>query len=163
MLADASHVLGQVIGGQGNTVIGCLGAAQVDRHGNINSTLVPGGPFLVGSGGANDVASRATECVVVTLARADRLLDQVGFMTSPGDRVQAVVTDVGILRRRDGDLRLAAVGAGPEPLAERVQRAAAGCGWDVAVEREVVELAAPTPAEVNALRRYDPRGLFLGR
>src|SRR5207248_1632382 len=40
-LSDASNILGQVIGGQGNTVIGCLGAAQVDRHGNINSTLVP--------------------------------------------------------------------------------------------------------------------------
>ena len=162
-LTDASHVLGQVIGGQGNTVIGCLGAAQVDRHGNINSTLVPDGPFLVGSGGANDVASRASECVVVTLARPDRLLDQVGYVTSPGDRVQAVVTDVGILRRRDGDLRLAAVGVGSEPLAERVRTAAARCGWDVAVEREVVELASPTSAEVNALRRYDPRGLFLGR
>jgi hypothetical protein len=44
-----------------------------------------------------------------------------------------------------------------------VRRAAAGCGWEVAVERDVAELAPPTTAEVNALRRYDPRGLFLGR
>lgn len=162
-LTDASHVLGQVIGGTGNVVIGCLGAAQLDRRGNINSTLIPDGPFLVGSGGANDVASRATECVVITLARPDRLLEQVGFVTSPGERVQAVVTDAGILRRRDGDLRLAAVGAGDEPLSERVRRAAAGCGWPVEVEREVVELDAPTRAEVNALRAFDPRRLFLGR
>jgi acyl CoA:acetate/3-ketoacid CoA transferase alpha subunit/acyl CoA:acetate/3-ketoacid CoA transferase beta subunit len=162
-LTDASHVLGQVIGGTGNVVIGCLGAAQLDRRGNINSTLIPDGPFLVGSGGANDVASSATECVVITLARPDRLLEQVGYVTSPGERVLAVVTDAGILRRRDGDLRLAAVGAGREPLSERVRRAAAGCGWPVEVEREVVELDAPTRAEVNALRAFDPRRLFLGR
>jgi acyl CoA:acetate/3-ketoacid CoA transferase alpha subunit len=162
-LSDASHVLGQVIGGNGNVVIGCLGAAQLDRHGNINSTVIPDGPFLVGSGGANDVASRATECVVVTLARPDRLLEQVGFVTSPGDRVGAVVTDLGILRRLDGVLRLAAVGAGDEPLDARVRRARAGCGWDVEVVRDVAELDPPTRAEVHALRAFDPRGLFLGR
>jgi acyl CoA:acetate/3-ketoacid CoA transferase beta subunit len=162
-LADASHVLGQVIGGQGNVVIGCLGGAQVDRRGNINSTLVPDGPFLVGSGGANDVASRATECVVVMLARPDRLLDQVGFVTSPGDRVQSVVTDVGILRRRDGELRLAAVGVGDEPRVDRIRRAVAACGWDLDVERTVIELPPPAPAEVRALRTFDPRARFLGR
>ena len=162
-LADASLVLGQVIGGQGNIVIGCLGGAQIDRFGNINSTLIPGGAFLVGSGGANDVASRATECVVVTLARPDRLLERVGFITSPGDRVQSVVTDLGILRRHDGELWLAAVGAGPEPLDDRVRRAVGGCGWDVAVERSVFELNPPTSAEVRALRTFDPHARFLGR
>jgi hypothetical protein len=60
-------------------------------------------------------------------------------------------------------LRLAAVGAGAGPLAERVTRARAGCGWDVEVERDVAELDPPTQAEVNALRAFDPRGLFLGR
>src|SRR5436309_513588 len=61
MLTDATRVLGMVIGGPGTVSIGCLGAAQVDRTGDINSTLIPGGAFLVGSGGANDVASRADE------------------------------------------------------------------------------------------------------
>jgi acyl CoA:acetate/3-ketoacid CoA transferase alpha subunit len=162
-LADASHVLGQVIGGQGNVVIGCLGAAQLDRHGNINSTLLRDGPFLVGSGGANDVASRATECVVVTLARPDRLVEDVAFVTSPGERVQAVVTDVGVFRKRGGDLRLAAIAAGDGARSERVRRAVAMCGWPVEVERDVVDLDPPTRAEVNALRAFDPQGLFLGR
>jgi acyl CoA:acetate/3-ketoacid CoA transferase beta subunit len=156
-------VLGQVIGGNGNVVIGCLGAAQLDRDGNINSTLVPGGPFLVGSGGANDVASRATECVVITLARPDRLPERVGFITSPGARVRSVVTDAGILRRHDGVLRLAAVGAGAEPIDQRVRRARAGFGWAVETERAVAELDPPTATEVHALRAFDPRGLFLGR
>jgi acyl CoA:acetate/3-ketoacid CoA transferase beta subunit len=124
---------------------------------------VPDGPFLVGSGGANDVASRANECVVVTLARPDRLLERVGFVTSPGARVQSVVTDVGILRRRDDDLHLAAVGVGDEPLADRVRRAVAACGWDLSVDRNVAEIDLATPTEVRALRTFDPRALFLGR
>jgi acyl CoA:acetate/3-ketoacid CoA transferase beta subunit len=163
MLTDASHVLGLWIGGQGTKTIGCLGAAQVDRHGNLNSTVVPGEAFLVGSGGANDVASRATECLVITRSGPARLPERVGFVTSPGERVQTVVTDLGILRRRDGELCLAAVGAGEAPLEDRVKRAVRGCGWDVRVDRTVEELAPPTHAEVLALRRYDPRGWFLGR
>jgi hypothetical protein len=82
-------------------------------------------------------------------------------VTSPGERVQTVVTDAGILRRRDGELRRAAVGAGATALRDRARAAAARCGWDVPIERAIVELEPPTAAEVDALRRYDPRGLFL--
>ena len=88
---------------------GCLGAAQVDSVGNLNSTDIPGGPFLVGSGGANDVASRAAACVVVVLARPERLVERAGYMTSPGRNVESVATDLGVLRRHDGVLRVEAV------------------------------------------------------
>jgi len=161
LLADASTVLGMVVGGPGTRTVACLGAAQVDRDGNLNSTLIPGGPFLVGSGGANDVASRAEACVVVALARPDRLVERVGFVTSPGARVASVVTDLGVLRRLDGELRVAAVPSGPGPLSERVRALVAGCGWDVAVAESVSELDPVTPDEVMALRRYDPERLFL--
>ena len=162
MLADASTVLGMVVGGPGTRTIACLGAAQVDRDGNLNSTLIPGGPFLVGSGGANDVASRAEACVVVALARPDRLVEQVGFVTSPGERVASVVTDLGVLRRLDGTLRVAAVPGGPG----RSGRARAGAGGRVRVGRRrgrasVAELDPVTTDEVLALRRYDPERLFL--
>ena len=161
MLSDASTVLGMVVGGPGTRTVGCLGAAQVDRDGNLNSTLIPGGPFLVGSGGANDVASRAAGCVVVALARPERLVERVGYVTSPGRNVVSVVTDLGVLRRLDGELRVAAVAAGDGPLDERVRGMAAACGWDVTVAREVAELAPVQTDEVLALRRYDPERLFL--
>src|SRR5437764_580801 len=163
MLTDASHVLGLWIGWTGTKAIGCLGAAQVDRGGNLNSTsLLPtGGPFLVGSGGANDVASRADECLVITRSGPARVPEQVAYITSPGDRVQTVVTDLGILRKRDSDLCLYAVGAGESPLEDRVRAAVASCGWDVTVDRQVEELPPPTMPEVLALRRYDPRRWFL--
>ncbi len=59
------------------------------RVGNINSTRLDDGRFLVGSGGANDVASRAAACVVVTLGRPERLPAEVAYVTAPGDRVTA--------------------------------------------------------------------------
>ncbi|HUA94932.1 MAG TPA: CoA-transferase, partial [Acidimicrobiales bacterium] len=137
MLSDASTVLGMVVGGPGTRTVACLGAAQVDRHGNLNSTTIPGGPFLVGSGGANDVASRAAACVVVGLARPDRLVAEVGYVTSPGARVTSIVTDRGVLRRVDGSLRIAAVASGPEPVESRVRAFADACGWDPEVVRDV--------------------------
>lgn len=165
MLVDASRVLGMVIGGPGTASIACLGAAQLDRHGNINSTtLVPsGGPFLVGSGGGNDVASRADECLVVTRAGPNRLVESCAYVTSPGHRVRAVCTDLGVLRRRDdGELRLAAVPSGDDPLDVRVKAMVDACGWPLQVERTVEELDAVTLPEVLALRRFDPERLFLG-
>lgn len=161
MLADAQTVLGMVVGGPGTTTIGCLGAAQVDRDGNLNSTLVPDGPFLVGSGGANDVASRAASCVVVCLARPDRLVERVGYVTSPGAHVEAVVTDLGVLRRLDGQLRVAAVAAGAGTVEERTAALRQACGWAVPAVPAVEELAPVEPRRLLALRRFDPDRLFL--
>ena len=116
----------------------------------------------MGSGGANDVTSRADECLVITKSGPARLADQVFYVTSPGHRVQTVVTDLGVLRKRDGELCLSAVGANESPLDERVRAAVAGCGWDVTVDRDIAELPPPTMPEVLALRRYDPRASSLG-
>jgi acyl CoA:acetate/3-ketoacid CoA transferase alpha subunit/acyl CoA:acetate/3-ketoacid CoA transferase beta subunit len=161
LLADAQTVLGMVVGGPGTKVIGCLGAAQVDRDGNLNSTDIPGGPFLVGSGGANDVASRAAACAVVTLARPERLVERVGYVTSPGRTVESIATDLGVLRRSEGIMRIAAVADGEGAVADRVNRFAAGCGWDVDIVRDVEQLPPPDQEDVLALRRYDPESLFL--
>ena len=160
-LSDASTVLGMVIGGPGTTTVGCLGAAEVDSEGCLNSTQLAGGRFLVGSGGANDVASRATACVVVTLARPERLPLRAGYVTSPGERVASVVTDKGILRRRDGVLRLAAVPSGDGTLEERVRAFTSSCGYDPDVVRDVEELPAVSLQEVRALREFDRQRLFL--
>ena len=160
-LSDASSVLGMVIGGPGTTTVGCLGAAEVDASGCLNSTELKGGRFLVGSGGANDVASRATACVVITLARPERLPETVAYVTSPGQRVASVVTDKGILRRDDGVLRVAAVPAGDGTVEERVRAFAACCGYEPQVARSVQDLEAVRPDEVRALRDFDRRRLFL--
>lgn len=161
MLTDASTVLGTLVGGPGTTTVACLGGAQIDRHGNINSTLLPENRFLVGSGGGNDVASVCTEAVVVALLSPQRTPPECGYITSPGRAVRALVTDLGTLERRDDELVLTAVPAGPEPLEERIAAAQSACGWDLAVTTAVDELALPTPEELVALRTWDPRAWFL--
>jgi acyl CoA:acetate/3-ketoacid CoA transferase beta subunit len=166
MLTDAGTVLGSLVGGTGTTTIGCLGGAQIDRHGNINSTLVPGGAFLVGSGGGNDVASVAAECIVVATLNPTRTPIECGYVTSPGRAVRALVTDLGLLEKlgpggTDDELVLTAVPAGPDALADRIERARAGCGWDLQVAADVGELSSPEPDEITALRGWDPRGWFL--
>lgn len=160
MLSDASLVLGMVVGGPGTRTIACVGAAQVDRRGNLNATRVPGGPFLVGSGGGNDAVTTADEVLVVTLLARPRTVEEVGYVTAPGDRVRTVVTDRGILVRRDGELRLAAVPPGDREA--NVREAVAACGWDLAIDREVAVLPDVDPGDVLALRGYDRRGWFLG-
>jgi acyl CoA:acetate/3-ketoacid CoA transferase alpha subunit/acyl CoA:acetate/3-ketoacid CoA transferase beta subunit len=160
-LSDASAVLGMVIGGPGTKSVGCLGAAEVDRTGCLNSTELAGGRFLVGSGGANDVASRANACVVVTLARPERLPETVAYVTSPGHKVVSVVTDRGVLRRQDGTLRVAAVPAGDGTVAERTRALVESCGYAPEVARTVEELAPVAVGEVTALREFDRQRLFL--
>jgi acyl CoA:acetate/3-ketoacid CoA transferase beta subunit len=162
LLADASTVLGMVVGGPGTTTIGCLGAAEVDQHGNLNSTVLGDGRVLVGSGGANDVVSRAAACVVVTLGRPRRLPATAAYVTAPGARVTSVVTDRGVLRRIDGRLQVAAVPSGPDPVDERVRALVASCGWEPEVVAEVSELDPVTRSEVQQLREFDRRRQFLG-
>jgi acyl CoA:acetate/3-ketoacid CoA transferase alpha subunit/acyl CoA:acetate/3-ketoacid CoA transferase beta subunit len=160
-LSDASSVLGMIIGGPGTRTVGCLGAAEVDKDGRLNSTELAGGRFLVGSGGANDVASRANACVVVTMARPERLPEAVAYVTSPGHQVVSVVTDKGVLRRTDGVLRVAAVPSGEGTIAERTRAFIAAFGYEPDVARQVDELAPVSSSEVIALREFDRQRLFL--
>jgi acyl CoA:acetate/3-ketoacid CoA transferase beta subunit len=161
MLGDAAMVLGGLVGGSGTTTIGCLGGAQIDRSGNINSTMIPDGPFLVGSGGGNDVAAVAAENVVVATLTPARTPETCGYVTSPGRAVQALVTDLGTLEKQDGELVLTAVPAGDGSVADRAARAVAACGWDLRCAPTLRELAPPTAPELAALRGWDPRGWFL--
>ena len=99
MLGDAEQVLGGLVGGPGTTLVACLGAAQIDRHGNINSTVIGDSVFLVGSGGGNDVASSADEVVVMSTLTRRRAVADVPYVTSPGIRVRAFVTDLALFER----------------------------------------------------------------
>jgi acyl CoA:acetate/3-ketoacid CoA transferase beta subunit len=104
----------------------------------------------------------AAECVVVATLSPTRTPLECGYVTSPGRAVRALVTDLGVLEKSDaGELVLTTVPEGPEPIAERVERARTACGWDLEVVGTVAELALPSADEVGALRRWDPRGWFL--
>lgn len=165
MLGDAAMVLGTFVGGAGTTTIGCLGGAQIDRFGNVNSTRIEPRPFLVGSGGGNDVASTATENVVVATLTPQRTPADCSYITSPGRAVRALITDLGVLEKlgdlASSELVLTAVPAGDATIADRIAAAQAACGWPLEVASNVVELAAPAADEIAMLRQWDPRGWFL--
>jgi len=157
MAGQSTDVLGMLVGGPGTVTLALLGAAQIDRRGNINSTtLQPDGPFLVGSGGGNDVASTCAEALVVATMTRRRMVDALPYVTSPGRAVQAVATDLGMLEKRDGELVLTAVAPGVS-----IEGVRGACGWDLIVADEVDVLTTPTADEIAALRTWDPTGLFL--
>ncbi len=162
MLSDSEQILGMMAGSPGTTLLACLGAAQIDRFGNINSTVIPGRSFLVGSGGGNDVASRADEVVVMATLTKRRTVDRVPYTTSPGGRVVAFVSDLGIFEKGDdGSFVLTAVAPGADAIDDRLGVIRSMCGWDLEVARSLVELAPVEDTHVHTLRRWDPRGHFL--
>ncbi len=163
MLTDIFHVMGIFMGGRENRCIGSLAAGQVDKHGNINSTIVPGATYITGSGGANDIASAAQE-VVVTLAQSRRrFVDKVPYVTAPGRRVSTVVSDLGVYEKAEatGDLALTGVYAGV-PEADAVRAAREACGWELAVAPVLRRFEPPTLEELRLVRVFDPRRYFLG-
>src|SRR5207302_11251418 len=109
MLADIDWTLSILVGGHSSRSIGVLGAAQIDRRGNVNSTVIPGERLLMGSGGANDVATCAGETVIVAAQSAERFLDAVPYVTAPGDRVSTLVSQLGVFDKVDGELVLTGV------------------------------------------------------
>ncbi|MFI9508843.1 CoA-transferase subunit beta [Nocardia sp. NPDC052566] len=151
----------------GRIDIGFLGAAQLDRFGNINTTVV--GDYLhpkvrlPGAGGAPEIAASCGEVFVVVRQSRRSFVEQVDFVTSfghgrgageraalgmPGAGPTLIITDLGVLRPdENGELILTAVHPGVT-----VEQVRAATGWDLQVAAELTVTAPPTAAELAALR-----------
>jgi glutaconate CoA-transferase, subunit B len=158
----------------GRVNLGFLGAAEVDRFGNLNSTQVTGKNGMVrlpGSGGACDIASLAHRFVAMIEHSKHRLPERVSYITSPGNgdgsgwrkRVGlprggpvAVITTKAVLRfGEDGEAYLASNHPGGA-----VEDVVANTGWKLRVSQDVSETAAPNDAELKAIREYDKKGFW---
>jgi glutaconate CoA-transferase subunit B len=86
-LSSFVDILGSVLHG-GRVDVGFLGGLETDRYGNLNTTLVgdPRGKFrhMVGSGGANDIASSAKRTIIILRQEERKLRETISFITSPG-------------------------------------------------------------------------------
>lgn len=166
MLSDVETALGILTCGAAARCIGVLGAAQVDRHGNLNSTFTPDGTFIVGSGGANDVATGAVEVLAVVPAARRRYVPEVDYVTSPGAQVRTVVSHLGVLEKPPGQAELVLTGyfgpPGAGPAAAAVARMREKCGWDLQVAPGLAAIPAPASADLLLIRLYDPAGALLG-
>jgi glutaconate CoA-transferase subunit B len=87
VLSSFVDILGAVLH-KGRVDVGFLGGLETDMYGNLNTTLVgePHGKFrhMIGSGGANDIASCARRTVIIMRHEARKLRESISFVTSPG-------------------------------------------------------------------------------
>jgi glutaconate CoA-transferase subunit B len=141
----------------GRIDVGFLGAAQIDRHGNLNSTVI--GDYaaprvrLPGGGGAPEIATSVRDVFVMLRQTPRAFVDRLDFTTSRGDNVRVVVTDLGILEPREGELTLVRVHPGVE-----VDRVREATGWDLAIADDLEETEPPTADELAALRALETKG-----
>ena len=165
MLTDVFEALGLHGCGGTNACMGTIGAGEIDRHGNVNSTRTAAGEFLVGSGGANDIVTSAAETVVVAAQRAQTFVEKVGYVTSPGAKIRCVISTMGRFEKLDGD-ELVLTGYFAATRLDRAQAVAEisrRCGWDLKVADELQELPPATAEELALLRLFDPERFFLGK
>jgi glutaconate CoA-transferase, subunit B len=135
----------------GRVDVGFLGAAQIDRRGNLNSTVIGGFDEpkvrLPGGGGAPEIAAHAGRVIVIMRQSPRGFVDRVDFRTSVGATRQVVITDLGVMHRDDGELVLRALHPGVT-----VDQAREATGWELAVADELRTTDPPTAEELRKLR-----------
>ncbi len=153
----------------GRIDVGFLQGAQIDRHGNLNTTVV--GSYerpavrLPGSGGACEIALHARRVLIVTPQSRRAFPERVDFVTSPGHlpgggRVAgasgagpvAVITDLGCYGFAGGELVLESLHPGVS-----LDEVRANIGWQVAVADELAVTEPPSAEELRLLRRLEAR------
>jgi glutaconate CoA-transferase subunit B len=141
----------------GRIDVGFLGAAQIDKHGNLNSTVI--GDYdkpevrLPGGGGAPEIALGVRDVIVLLRQSKRGFVEKLDFVTSLGDNVRAVVTNLGVLEPRGGELTLVAVHPGVS-----VDDVRAATGWELRVADDVHESMLPTAVELTTLRALRTKG-----
>jgi glutaconate CoA-transferase subunit B len=140
----------------GRVDVGFLGAAELDRRGDINTTVI--GSYdhptvrLPGAGGAPEIAASCGRVLVVMRQSTRAFVERVGFRTSLGDRVTTVITDIGVLDRDPDRAELVLTALHPGAT---VDDARAATGWDLAVAPDLSATAPPTADELAVLRELE--------
>ena len=150
MVAPMTDVFQYVLQ-RGHIDVGFLGAAQIDRGGNINTTVI--GSYerpkvrLPGSGGAAEIAQHARRVLVVTTLDKRAFPERVDFITSAGARVARVITDKCIFDR-DDELVLSALFPGVT-----VEEVRASVGWSLRVAPTLDTIEHPSPRVLATLKQ----------
>jgi glutaconate CoA-transferase subunit B len=156
----------------GRIDVGFLGAAQIDRYGNVNTTVI-GEDYrnpkvrLPGAGGAPEIAASCREVIVVVRQSTRAFVERVDFVTSVGfgrgrgDRERLgltgggpriVITDLGVLRPDPDTCELVLTAVHPGVDLDEVR---ARTGWPLLVADTLHQTDPPTPDELAALRRLN--------
>lgn len=163
---------------RGDVQAGFIGGAEVDRHGNLNTTAIGEDRArptvqLPGSGGGADIACLAHRLIVIMAHDMRRLRERVDFVTSPGygeggdwrTRVglprggpAVLITTLGVFRFVAGEAVLVSYHPGTS-----IDEIAANTGWTLTVADDVRETEPPSTAELDIIREYDPQGFWTRR
>lgn len=148
--------------------VGFLGGAQIDRHGNLNTTVI--GDYhrprtrLPGSGGACEIAALARRILIVMPHRRRSFPKRLDFVTSPGfldggdarqrlglrgSGPQAVITDLGVLKFSPDTREMVLVSLHPGATLEQVRE---NTGWPLAVASPLADTGPPSAEELQVLR-----------
>jgi glutaconate CoA-transferase subunit B len=159
----------------GRVDLGFIGGAEIDRFGNLNTHWVEknGKPIrLPGSGGAADIATMARRCIIIMNHEKRRFVPKVRYITSPGygdggswretqhlsgGGPSRVITSLGIFSFDTTSREMVLVSHHPGISVERVKDET---GWPLLLAPHVAETAPPTEAELNTVRKYDPKGVW---
>lgn len=165
---------------QGNRIdVGFLGAAQVDKYGSLNSSIIGADSErpearLPGSGGAIEVMANAKEVFLVMRRHTTRtFVEKLDYCTSPsphralqdehgirphGKGVTRVITDLGIMTRRHAadELTLTSIHPGVD-----VDEVRAATGWDLQIAEDLQITEKPDPDALQILRELDPARIYL--
>lgn len=157
----------------GRVDVGFLGAAQIDRYGNINTTVV--GDYaspkvrLPGAGGAPEIAASAKEVIVILRHSKRAFVEKLAFVTSVGFGEGAgsreklgysgagpsvIITDLGVLRPDPESREFTLTALHPGATVEQAKEAT---GWDLAVADELLTTDPPEARELEVLRDLKER------
>jgi glutaconate CoA-transferase subunit B len=153
--------------------VGFLGASQIDRFGNINTTVIGGYDTpkvrLPGSGGACEIAINAKKVFVIMPQSKRSFVERIDFVTSPGhlagkrpahwgEGPSVVVTGLGVYRFApdSGEMELASLHPGVT-----LEQVRPNTSWDIRVADDVEETTPPTEEELRLIREeLDPGGAY---
>jgi len=159
-------MLGMMMPNRRTPCLGTLSAAQVDKFGNLNTTVIPQEKMLItGSGGANDVMSAAREVVVIMPQSRSRFVEKLPFITSPGRAARTLVSTLGVFEKLEGDQEFTLTSYFEDQLPEGKEMAISEirdqCGWNLRVIDHPIKFPVPVDRDIATLRMFDPDRYFL--
>jgi glutaconate CoA-transferase subunit B len=162
----------------GRIQVGFLGGAQIDKYGNLNTTVI--GDYknpkvrLPGSGGACEIAVHAQKVLVVMRLSPKSFVEKCDFVTSPGNfsmgktraqlglpgaGPQKIITDLCVMTWSEKEAEFVVTELYANVTKERVE---AQCGWRPKFAPVLIQTAAPSDLELRLLReKLDPQKLYL--